>query len=98
MGHRLIPESKQKAYGKPPKKLPRSPGHYKEWMLACRGGEPAGSNFVDHSALLSEVMMLGNVAVRAQGKILWDGPNLKVTNNKAANHFVHREYRQGWAL
>jgi len=98
MGHRLIPESKQKAYGKPPKKLPRSPGHHKEWVLACRGGEPAGSNFVDHSALLSEVMMLGNVAVRAQKKILWDGPNLKITNDAAANKLLHREYRQGWTL
>ena len=98
MGHRLIPESKQKAYGKPPKKLPRSPGHYKEWMLACRGGEPAGSNFVDHSGLLSEVMMLGNVAVRAQKKLVWDGPNFKVTNDSAANKFLHRDYRQGWSL
>ena len=98
MGHRLIPESKQKAYGKPPKKLPRSPGHYKEWVIACRGGEPAGSNFVDHSGLLSEACMLINVAVRAQKKILWDGPNFKITNDKEANKLLHREYRQGWSL
>ena len=98
MGHRLIPESKQKAYGKPPVKLPRSPGHHKEWVIACRGGEPAGSNFVDHSGLLSEACMLINVAVRAQKKILWDGPNFKITNDKEANNLLHREYRKGWSL
>jgi predicted dehydrogenase len=98
MGHRLIPESKQKAYGRPPKTLPRSVGHHKEWVDACRGGAPAGSNFVDHSGLLSEACMLGNVAVRAQKKLLWDGPNLKITNDSEANKLLHREYRQGWSL
>jgi len=99
MGHRMIPESAGKAYGRPPKKLPRSPGHMQEWILACRGGQPAGSNFVDHSGLLSEVCMLANVAVRRQGnKLLWDGPNLKFTNDAEANKLLQREYRAGWTL
>ena len=98
MGHRLIPESKMKAYGRPPKKLPRSEGHFKEFVDACRGGQPAGANFVDHGGLLSEVCMLGNVALRAGKRIEWDGPNLKITNDAAANRFLRREYRQGWSL
>ncbi len=98
MGHRIIPETKMKAYGRPPKTLPRSEGHYKEFVDACRGGQPAGSNFVDHGGLLSEVCMLGNVALRAGKKIDWDGPQMKVTNDAAANRFLQREYRQGWAL
>jgi predicted dehydrogenase len=98
MGHRLIPETRMQAYGRPPKKLPRSPGHYKEFVDACRGGEAAGSNFVDHGGLLSEVCMLGNVALRAGKKLAWDGPNMKVTNNEAANRLLRREYRQGWTL
>ena len=98
MGHRLIPESKMKAYGRPPKTLPRSPGHYKELVDACRGGPPAGSNFVDHAGLLTEVCLLGNVAVRAEKKLLWDGPNFKITNDEAANKLLHREYREGWTL
>ena len=98
MGNRLIPQARQKAYGRPPKTLLRSPGHFKEWVDACRGGPPAGSNFVDHSGLLSEICVLGNVAVRAQKKLLWDGPNLKITNDAAANRLLHREYRQGWTL
>ncbi|MCX7048087.1 MAG: Gfo/Idh/MocA family oxidoreductase [Candidatus Sumerlaeota bacterium] len=98
MGNRLIPETRMKAYGRPPKTLPRSPGHYKEFVDACRGGQAAGSNFVDHSGLLSEVCMLGNIAVQAQKKLLWDGPNMKFTNNDAANKLLHREYRAGWSL
>jgi len=31
-------------------------------------------------------------------KLLWDGPNMKVTNFDDANQFVKREYRQGWKL
>jgi len=98
MGHRLIPESRMKAYGRPPQRLPRSPGHHKEWVDACRGGPPAGSNFVDHGGLLTEVCLLGNVALRAETKIAWDGPNCKITNDEAANRFLHRQYRPGWTL
>lgn len=98
MGTRLIPESRQKDYGRPPKILPRSPGHYKEWVDACRGGPPAGSNFLDHSGLLSEVCMLANVAVRSQKKLLWDGPRMKVTNDVGANALLGRKYRAGWTL
>jgi predicted dehydrogenase len=98
MGHRLIPESEMKKHGRPPKKLPRSPGHDEEWINACRGGPPAGSDFVGHGGLLTEVCLLGNVALRAGKKLRWDGPKLSVTNDEKANRYLHREYRQGWAL
>jgi hypothetical protein len=97
-GHRIYPESKQKAYGKPPKTLPRSPGHYKEFVDACRGGPVPGFNFVDHAGVLSETPLLANVALRAGKKLLWDGPALKITNDKDANKLLHRQYRQGWSL
>lgn len=98
LDYRLVPESKMKAFGRPRELLPRSPGHYREFVDACRGGPPPGSNFVDHAGLLSEVCVLGNVALRAGKKLLWDGPNFKVTNDNAANRFLHREYRAGWSL
>jgi predicted dehydrogenase len=98
MGHRLIPESRMKAYGRPPKVLPRSVGHHKEWIDACRGGPPAGGNFLDHAGLLTEVCLLGNVAVRAQNKLTWDAAAMKITNNAEANRHLRREYRQGWTL
>ncbi len=98
MGERLIPESRMEGYKRPAKSLPRSPGHYQEWIDACRGGAPAGANFPDHAGLLTEVCLLGNAAVRAQKKLLWDGPNLRIVNDTAANKLLHREYRAGWRL
>ena len=104
LSERIIPESKMKEYGKPPEMIPRSPGHYIEWIEACKGGKPAGSNF-DHAGPLAEAVLLGNVALRPElkekmnrTKLLWDGPNLKITNVPEANKFLHREYREGWSL
>ncbi len=97
-GNRIIPEEKRKAFGKPPKTLPRSPGHYKEFVLACRGGPTPGANFVDHAGILTETCLLGNVALRAGKKLFWDGPSMKVSNDEAANKLLHREYRQGWTI
>jgi predicted dehydrogenase len=97
-GQRLVPDALADRHRRPPKTLPRSPGHYHEWVNACRGGPPAGANFIDHAGLLTEVCLLGNVAVRAQKRLVWDGPGLRVTNDTRANQLLHREYRQGWTL
>jgi hypothetical protein len=104
LGHRLIPQSRAKEYGKPPQVLPRSPGHFVEWIEACKGGEPAGSNF-DHAGPLAEVVLLGNVALRPQlretltrTELLWDGPGMKITNVSEANEYLRCEYREGWTL
>jgi len=104
LGHRLLPEARSKEYGRPPRVLPRSPGHHKEWIDACKGGEPAGSNF-DVSGPLTEVVLLGNIAVRMgqtlyeKGlKLYYDGPNMKVTNPPEANKYVSSEYRESWTL
>ncbi|MCX5759489.1 MAG: Gfo/Idh/MocA family oxidoreductase [Candidatus Hydrogenedentes bacterium] len=98
MGHRLIPESRMKDFGQPSKRLPPSSGHHREWVEACRGGAPAGANFVNHAGLLTEVCLLGNVALRTGKNLCWDGPNFKITNDEEANRYLHREYRTGWSL
>ena len=98
MDYLLIPESRRKAYGKPPRVLPRSPGQYREWIDACRDGTSAGSDFVNHSGLLTEIPLLGNIAMRTGKALDWDGPNLKITNDEAANRYLHRDYRDGWTL
>ncbi len=97
-GHRLIPDSRAKEYGKPPQKLERSPGHYQEWINACKGGRPAGSNFVDHAAHLAEVVLLGNIAIRTKQMLHWDGEKLRFTNSEEANKLVNPPYREGWSL
>jgi predicted dehydrogenase len=96
--HRIIPESKAQQIGRPPRTLPRSPGHYQEWLQACKGGPPAGSDFVNHAAHLAEVVLLGNIAIRTKEKLLWDGENLRFTNSEAANKLVNPPYRAGWSL
>jgi len=98
LGHQIIPEAKARQIGKPPRVLSRSPGHYREWILACKGGEPAGSNFPDHAAHLAEVVLLGNIAIRTKEKLLWDGENLRFTNSEKANALINPPYRTGWSL
>jgi predicted dehydrogenase len=94
---RLIPESKMRAYGRPPRKLPRSPGHHRDWLNACKRGGKACSDF-RYGARLTEFVLLGNVAIRAQKKILWDGPNTKVINAPETQAFVQERYRRGFDL
>lgn len=95
---RLIPETRNKEYQRPPKILPRSVGHHKEWLLACRTGSPTRSNF-EFAGPLTEVVLLGMVCVHNGGdKLVWDSANIKVTNDPDANRFLHYEYRKGWEL
>ena len=98
MGHRLVPETRMKEYGRPPEVLARSPGHDKEFVDACRGGQPAGSDFVAHSGLLTEACLLGNIAIRTGKKLEWDGAAFKITNDEEANKLLRRTYRDGWSL
>lgn len=95
---RLIPEAKMTAYKQPPKTLPRSPGNEREWLDACKGGTvKPGGNF-EFEGMVSETLLLGNVAVRSGQKLDWDRLNLRVTNSDSAQKFVHPERRTGWEL
>jgi predicted dehydrogenase len=100
-GHRAKPPNVLGEFGKdltpPERKIPRSPGHYVEWLQACKGGPAAGTNF-DYSAPLTEVVLLGNLAIRCGQRIEWDSERMKVTNVSAANHLLRREYQKGWEL
>jgi predicted dehydrogenase len=82
-----------------PQTIPRSPGHYQEWIDAIRGGAPAYSNF-DIAAYLTEIILLGCVAlnVGVGEKLDWDGPKMRARNNKKAAQFVGRKYRKGFKL
>ena len=99
---RLIPESKMREYKQPAKTIERIPkgieGHEQDWVRACKGGKPASSNF-DYSGPLSEMVLMGNLAVRFPNRrLLWNGEKMEVTNDAAANAYVRRQYRQGWSL
>jgi predicted dehydrogenase len=79
--------------------IPPSPGHYKEWLIACRGESESLCNF-DYSGKLIEHNLLGNVAHRAAlGTTLqWDATAMKFDGSDAANALLEKKYREGWAV
>ncbi|HWW02077.1 MAG TPA: Gfo/Idh/MocA family oxidoreductase [Candidatus Acidoferrum sp.] len=104
LGNTVFPDSLSKDAAALPHTIPLSPGHYQEWIAACKGGKTPGSNF-DFAGPLAESVLLGNVALRVQlredltlCKLMWDSANLKFSNLEDANKFVRREYRAGWSL
>jgi hypothetical protein len=95
---RIFPESKMQEIGKPPQLMERSPGHMREWVMACVGEKPIDfpkSNFA-YAAPLTETVLLGNIALRMNRRLEWDGPNLRVTNVSEANQYITKDYRSGW--
>jgi predicted dehydrogenase len=95
---RLIPQSKMDAYKQPPKTLPRSPGNEREWLDACKGGKTKpGGNF-EFEDLVTETLLLGNVAVLTGQKLTWDHANLKANNSDLGQKYIRPERRTGWEL
>ncbi len=87
----------------PEVKWPHSPGHFKEWVRAIKGGEPAMSNFPDYSGGLSETILLGNLAVwvAATGKgqkVEWDAKNMRSPNVAGLETIIKPIYRPGYTL
>ena len=95
---RLLPKSLQDSVGTPAQKLPRiTTNHELNWANAAKGKGEASSPF-EYAAKLTEVMLLGIVALRAGTKIHYDADKMRITNNVAANDFLKREARRGWSI
>jgi len=99
---RVFPEEKMQGLPKTPQRIERVPGgldgHEKNWVRACKDGKPSSTPF-DYAGPLSEMVLMGNLAVRFPNRqLLWDGEKMEVTNDKDANAFVHRPYREGWTI
>ncbi|MEP6716199.1 MAG: Gfo/Idh/MocA family oxidoreductase [Terriglobia bacterium] len=92
---RLIPVERMRDYQFPQPLLTRSPGHYRDWIRACKGGDPACSNF-NVSAPFVEWMLLGVIALRVEGKLEWDAAKGRFSNNPEANKFLKPSYYNGW--
>ncbi len=83
-------------------------GHQQQWVKACKSGYGTyTSSSFDESGPLTEIVLMGNLAVRSflhrennkfvgRKKLFWDGANMKITNFDPANQFVKRQYRDGW--
>ena len=94
--YRLLPVDNFRDYRRPAETLPRSPGHHAEWIRACKGGPAAMSNF-DYAGPLTEMALLGNVAIRTGQRVTWNAAELRATPD-AAQRLIRREYRKGWTL
>jgi Oxidoreductase family, NAD-binding Rossmann fold/Oxidoreductase family, C-terminal alpha/beta domain len=94
---RLLPKSLHDSFGTPKQTLPRIPGeaHELNWIEAAKGNTETSCPF-SYASKLTETMILGVVALRAGKKILYDGDNMRITNNTAANDFLRRDHRAGW--
>ncbi len=99
---RLIPESVMKEYKRPEKSLPRVEGsHEQNWIDACKGRLEQACSHFDYAGPLTEMVVMGNLSLRPEvvgEKLLWDGANMKVTNNEKANRYVNLPARKGWGL
>jgi hypothetical protein len=95
---RLLPDSLHQSFGKPAERLPRIPNesHQMNWVDAAKGKTAASCPF-EYAAKLTEVMLLGVVALRAGKRIEYDAANMRVTNVPAANQYLEREARAGWS-
>jgi predicted dehydrogenase len=97
--YRLYPQDKFKNFSPPTQTIAKSIGHHKEWIEACKAGNPKATlcNF-DYSGCLTETVLLGNVAFRTGKKLEWDYKTLTATNCPEADKLVSKQYRAGWEV
>jgi len=95
---RLIPEKAMQAYDRPRRTLPRVSGsHEAHWIECCKSSQRASSDF-SYAGPLTELCLLGNVAIRLGGTIDWDAKNMKAVGRPEADAWIKRPRRDGWAL
>jgi predicted dehydrogenase len=92
---RLLPDSLMENFELATVSPHKTMGHHREWVEACKTGGKTVSNF-EYAAGLTELVHLGNLAIRAGQPIEWDSANMKITNVPEANQYLTRNYRAGW--
>jgi hypothetical protein len=95
--HRIIPEHRRKKIEVPPRSLPRSVGHHREWLLAIKSRAQCSCNFA-YGHRLSSVGHLGNIALLTGEKLKWDAESERIVNHSEANRLLTKEYRRPWSL
>lgn len=93
----LLPRDRFKDFTPPPKIVPRTIGHYEEWIAAAKGGPPANCNF-DFASLITETALLGVISARTGKDLIWDAATGLFTNEREANQHVSPPSRSGWSV
>jgi len=94
---RVFPNELREAYQQPEKTLLRSNGHHRDWLDAIKGGPPASSHFED-AARLTEITLLGIVALRIGRQCRWDAAAMNVVGADKAEPIIKGTYRKGWEI
>jgi predicted dehydrogenase len=95
--HQLLPKQQFEGFKPPPQTIPRSIGHWNEWVQACKTGSPTTCNF-QYSGMLTETVLLGIVAYRTGQALQWDPHQLIAPNCSAAEAYLTKKYRQGFEV
>jgi len=82
----------------PPVKYPRVASVYQEWIDAAKAGTQAGSSFAGHAGPLTQMVLLGNLAVRAGRPIDLDPVTGEVKTTGIPAEWITPAYRAGWRM
>lgn len=94
----IYPEKLSERYTPPKPTIPRSKGHFRDWVDAIKGGSAASANF-EYGARLTEITLLGVLSLRLGGKkIYWDSENMKVKGLPEADQYLREPVRSGWEM
>lgn len=94
-GARIIPEKKMQEVGRVPQTLESYGEHHRSWLRACKEGTPTASNFT-FAAQVTEVALLGSIALLHGKKLEWDAEKMCFPNEPAADKYLRVELRKGW--
>ncbi len=97
LGAEILGEDRARKSEAVAKTLPRRSGTWGEWYEAVQGGEPAGCHF-DWAGLLTEFVLLGNIAIRIGNRLEYDADAMRISNDAAADKLVREPYQNGWSL
>lgn len=92
----MIPHDKGDSIELPEPYLKKSPGHHREWVAACKQHGATSCDF-SYGARLTEICLLGNIAIRSGEMIQWNHEQMRATNRVDIEHLLRREYRAGWS-
>ena len=93
----LLPRKQFEGVQMPAPTLPRTPSHHHEWASACLGKGTTLSPF-SYASVLTESLLLGNVALRAGKTIQWDRDGMRAVGCPEADPFVRPQFRAGWSF
>ncbi len=96
----LLPKEQFNGFTPPKQTIANSPGHHAQWVAACknRGQHTSPASDFQYAAALTEMVLLGNVALRVGHRIDWDPKKMRATNCSEAEQYLKRDYRKGWEL